>query len=158
MATPANVPGLSGLYYYSFKDLMVVFFHPLLGEFQMVGEIGFNQLTISYDTERTSHEVAADGSVQITYRAGNNGRATIETQQASALNEFLVAWANSCFVNGNLQNITNFAKATIFARSLLNGTTHLLQGISPLKIPDRQYAANGGNVTWTLMAGDIETT
>ena len=158
MSTQPLVPSVPGLYFYSFKDLLVVFSHPLLGELTLVGEVGFNNIGFTYDTERSSQRTAADGSVQISYKAGNSGKCNIQTQQNSPVDQYLIAWANSCYVNGNLQSIANFATATILARSLLNGMQHAASGISPLKMPDRSYAADGQDVTWNLNCGDIETT
>jgi len=52
-------------------------------------------------------------------------------------------------------DVSQWASATLSFRSLTDGTYHNLTGISPAKIPDKTYAAQGGNVTWNLMAADI---
>lgn len=143
------------MFTYSFKDLVGAFAHPDAGVFQFYGEAGIDRVTITMATERTTHQVASDGAVQVTYRAGDNGHATIETQQTSPLHAFLVNWANILQTNADIGNLTNYAAATIKLVSVLNGATHSLTGVSPSKQPDKPYGAEGANVTWTLLAANI---
>ena len=39
--------------------------------------------------------------------------------------------------------------------AITTGTGHVFTGVSPGKMPDMPYAAQGENVTWLLMAADV---
>ena len=79
---------------YSFLDMTGSLSHPTIGDYVFTGE-GVGQITVAYATERTSHDVAADGSVMVSKVAGNNGTITIECQQTSAVHKWLLAWYNA---------------------------------------------------------------
>ena len=142
---------------YSFKDLTGAFAHPLAGAYTFEGEIGLGQITLAMVTENTIHAVAADGTVMVSAVPGDNGTITIETQQTSDLHSFLLSWANLCKTNLRLGDASNWASAALSLRNVVDGATHIATGISPQKIPDKSYAAQGGNVTWVLMAADIQS-
>ena len=69
---------------YSFTDLVGSIHSDVVGDFIFTGN-GVGSVSVSKATERTSHDIAADGSVMISKIAGNNGTVTIETQQTSPL-------------------------------------------------------------------------
>lgn len=142
---------------YSFKDLSGGFAHPLAGIFTFGGEIGAGQITVHMATEKTAQDVAADGTVQISAIAGDNGTVTIEVQQTSSFHIFLLDWANIIKNNLNNNDISNWATASLLLRNVTNGTSHIITGISPQNIPDKVYAKQGGNINWVLMAGDIQS-
>lgn len=141
---------------YSFKDLSGAFAHPLAGAYTFAGQIGLGQITFTMATERTTHDVSADGSVMVSYIAGDNGSISIECQQTSDLHNFLLNWYNLCKTNADLGDVSEWASAALTVRSLVGATTHVCRGISPAKNPDKAYAAQGGKVTWNLMAADIQ--
>ncbi len=141
---------------YSFKDVSGAFAHPLAGAFIFGGQIGMGQISISMATDKTSHDVAADGTVMVSFISGDNGAIDIEVQQTSELHSFLLAWYNLIKTASDLGDVSNWASAAITIRSLLDGASHVIQGLSPSKIPDKVYAAQGGKITWHLMAADVQ--
>ena len=79
---------------YSFTDLAGSISHPTLG-FYLFDGTGVGSVSISKATDRTAHDIAADGSVMVSKIAGNNGTVSIETQQTSELHKWLLAWFNA---------------------------------------------------------------
>src|SRR6185312_1410122 len=141
---------------YSFKDTSGSFQHPLTNVFPFAGQIGMGQFTISMSTEKTAHDVATDGSVMISAISGDNGSLTIEVQQTSDLHTFLLAWYNTIKTLMDQGDVTNWTTATVTLRSIVDGSTHICRGVSPSKIPDKVYAAQGQRIAWTLMCADIQ--
>lgn len=142
---------------YSFKDLTGVLNNPLLSTpYQIVGgNIGLGTLTIRMLTQRTEHEVGADGVVMPSYVSGQNGEISIEVQQTSSLHHELLSLYNLLTTAANGGGISNWAATTIQLRTILDGSGHSLSGVSFQKIPDKPYAAKGQNVTWILMAASV---
>lgn len=137
---------------YSFLDLAGVIAHPLypLGVFQFTGE-GVGSVTVTMDTERTAHDVAADGSVMVSKIAGNNGKINIECQQTSLAHKYLLNLYNYLVS----ASAGEWAMIAIVLRNVSDATSHIATGVSFGKIPDKPYAAQGGKVTWVLWAADI---
>ena len=142
---------------YSFKDLVgaltnIVFgtTFPLSG-----GNLGFGSLTITMGTERTYHDVAADGTVMPTYAAGDNGDVVVEVQQTSPLHHALLDLYNQCITAANNDDVSGWASTELSFRTLLDGSTHIATGVSFAKIPDKPYHAQGQKITWRLMAANI---
>ena len=141
---------------YSFKDLTGAFVHPLVGNYILGGgNIGMGQLTIAMSTDRTVHDVASDGSVMVSYIPGDNGQIMIEVQQTSDLHNFLLGWFNACKTAADLGDISTWSAAVISIRNIVDGSFHTLTGISPGKIPDKVYQAQGQKITWTLPAAKV---
>lgn len=141
---------------YSFKDLTGAFVHPLVGSFILGGgNIGLGSLTVSMTTDRTVQDVAADGSVMVSYIPGDNGTISIEVQQTSDLHGFLLNWFNACKTAADLGDVLPWAAGLISIRNLIDGSVHTATGVSPGKMPDKVYAAQGGKITWTLPAARI---
>jgi Bacteriophage KPP10, Structural protein ORF10 len=142
---------------YSFKDLSGSFFHPAVGSFILNGgNIGFGQVTVAMTTEKTAHDVAADGSIMVSFISGDNGSVDIEVQQTSQLHNFLLSWYNAIKTAADAGDVTLWAAGSMLLRNIVDRTSHTLTGISPSKIPDKVYAAQGGKVTWKLMAADAQ--
>lgn len=139
---------------YSFLDLAGVIAHPTYpgGPFQFTGAgLGAGTITITMDTERTAHDVAADGTVMVSKMAGNNGKIQIECQQTSIVHKYLLAMYN--WLVG--ESAGAWAQSAAVLRNVSDGTSHICSGVSFGKKPDKTYAAQGGRVTWTLWAADI---
>ena len=142
---------------YSFKDLVGVLTNavfvtsiPLSG-----GNVGLGQVTITMTTERTVHDVAADGTVMVSYQAGDNGMVDLEMQQTSPVHHQLLGLYNLCVQQANADNLLGWAATVISIRTLLDGSTHVLSGVSFAKIPDKPYQAAGQKVKWSLMAANV---
>jgi hypothetical protein len=143
---------------YSFKDLVGTLDNPAFGvSFPLTGgNIGLGRVTITMSTERTVHDVAADSTVMVSYVAGDNGTASLEVQQTSALHHQLLDLYNQAKTAADNDDVSGWAATTISFRTLLDGSTHVLSGVSFGKIPDKPYEAHGTKLTWNLMAADIQ--
>lgn len=139
---------------YAFKDLTGVLTNPVLAApLQIVGgNIGQGQLTIRMLTQRTEHETGADGVVMPSYVAGDSAEVTIEVQQTSNLHHALLSLYNMLQSLADGGDVTNWAATTISLRTILDGSGHLLHGVSFQKVPDKAYAPKGQNIVWVLMA------
>ena len=135
---------------YSFTDLAGSISHPTFGAYLFDGT-GIGSVTKSKATDRTAHDVAADGSVMVSKIAGNNGTLTIECQQTSAIHKWLLAWFN---VLWQLPT-SEWASTSITLRNSATGTRHIISGVSPQKEPDTPYQSQGQRVTWNLMCAEI---
>ena len=142
---------------YSFKSLVGVLTNSVAGASIALtgGNVGFGQLTISMATERTAHDVAADGTVMVSYAAGANGTCAIEVQETSYLHSQLLSLYNNLVLAANRDDVSGWAATVIAFKFLIDGTSHTLSGVSFAKIPDKPYAAHGAKVTWNLMAANI---
>jgi hypothetical protein len=145
---------------YSFKDLVGALVNSVFGVTVSLagGNIGIGQITIAMSTARTSQDVAADGVVMPSYLAGNNGTCTIEVQQTSALHHALLGLYNLSVTAADNGDVTGWAATVISFRTQLDGSTHVLSGVSFNKIPDKPYHASGSRVSWELMACNIVNT
>jgi hypothetical protein len=135
---------------YSFEDLAGVIYHPLLPPYQFTGE-GVGNVEVRMTTERTAHNVAADGSIMISKIAGNNGQVTVTCQQTSLLHKWLLKLYNTIMAGDSAQ----WALTTVALRNVVDGTNQLATGVSFGKRADKSYQAEGQIVTWTLWAASI---
>ena len=140
---------------YSELDIVGSFSHPLVGTFPFSGGIGLNQITITKSGDNTAMDVAADGGVTPSAIADNRGTAVLEMQQTSPMHDFLLSWFNTIYSNLQNNDVSNWSNATLSIRSVNEGSMHFLTGIAPQKVPDKPYAKQNQNVTWTLMAADV---
>jgi len=140
---------------YAFKSVVGAFTDPDVGTYTFAGQEGVKHITISNATDRTAHDTAADGTVMVSYVSGASGSFEVECQQNSSLHSFLINWANTKFTESENGGAALFAAAAIKVIDLLSGATHILTGVSPLKIPDKPYGPAGASVTWRLMAADV---
>jgi hypothetical protein len=142
---------------YSFKDLVGVLTNSVFGVTIPLtgGNIGFGSMTITMATERTVHDVAADGTVMGSYIAGDNGTVDMEIQQTSPLHHELLALYNLCVTAANNEDVSGWLSTNISFRTILDGSTHVLTGVSFGKIPVKPYQAAGQKVRWALMAANV---
>lgn len=137
---------------YSFLDLSGAIASATVGAYVFTGK-GVGQVMVTMQTERTAHNVAADGVVMVSKVAGNNGQIQIQCQQTSELHKWLLAAHNAML----LADTDSWADMAATLRNTSDGTSHIATGVSFGKIPDKAYAAQGGMVTWTLWAADIQS-
>lgn len=135
---------------YSFEDVTVSFSHPSVGTASTVGA-GLGSISIAMSTDRTAHDVAADGTVMISKVAGKNGTIAISAQQTSDLHKFLLKWYNYIDVAG----ASEWARMTVTIKSNNLGDSTVCTGVSPQKLADRPYQAQGQQITWNLMSAEI---
>jgi hypothetical protein len=137
---------------YSFSDIVGTMSEPSTGAYTFTGQ-GIGEMSITYAAERTVHDVAADGSPMVSKIANNTGTCTIQVQQTSDLQKYLIDWFNYLVS----ASTSSWADTTITIKSLTMNRTHILTGVSPQKIGDQPYQAQGQRVTWVLMAADVQT-
>jgi hypothetical protein len=138
---------------YSFQDLTGAIVHPLVGSYAFAGQEGAGSVSVAMATEKTAHDVAADGTVMVSKIPGHNGTITIEAQQTSKLHKWLLSAYNLLWNADTAQ----WAAMGITMRNISDGTSHIANGVSFQKIPDKAYQAQGQRVTWVLMAADIQS-
>ena len=143
---------------YSFKALTGVLVNPVFGVTVPLtgGNIGAGQFGIAMASERTMHDVAADGTVMPSYVSANNGTLTVEAQESSVLHTAFLSLYNQAVLAAEADDVSGWAATVINFRMLTDGSQHTLSGVSFQKFPDKPYAAHGQRVTWTLMAADIQ--
>jgi len=142
---------------YSFKSLTGVLTNPVFDTTITLtgGNIGIGSITIRMTTTRTTHDVAADGTVMPSYIAGDNGEVDIVVQETSAIHGDLLELYNQCVLAANNDDVSGWAATAISFTLLIDGSTHTLTGVSFEKIPDKPYEAQGQKMTWKLMAANI---
>lgn len=142
---------------YSFKDLVGTLTNPTFGVTIPFtgGNQGVGSITIRMSQDRTSHEVAADGTVMPTYSAGDNGEVDVEVQQTSPIHHQLLALFNLQITAANDEDVSGWASSQLAFRTILDQSTHILTGVSFKKTPDKPYHTQGQRITWNLMAANI---
>ncbi len=135
---------------YSFLDLSGSLLSPVAGTLLFGGQLGIGHITFINTTEHTAQDTASDGVVMPSFVAGDAGAIQIECQQTSLAHKFLVSWLNYLKTASMGGDISNWASSFGAWRNTVDGSVHQAYGISPQKIPDKSYAAQGGRVTWTL--------
>ncbi len=142
---------------YSFKALTGVLQNPVFGVTVPLtgGNIGAGAFHIRMLQERTAHDTAADGTIMVSYEAGDNGEIDIEVQESSILHQQLLALYNLAVLAANNDDVSGWAATTISFRLLTDGSLHILSGVSFKKIPDKPYQAAGQKITWGLMAANV---
>lgn len=136
---------------YSFSDVSAVVSHPSVGQNVINGQ-GVGTITTTMATEKTTHDVSADGSVMVNKIPGDNGTIAISVQQTSAVHKWLLNWYNYI----KAASTSQWALASITVQSPVMGDLITATGVSPQKLPDRPYQAQGQMVTWNLMAANIQ--
>jgi hypothetical protein len=147
---------VNGATTYSFKDSTGAIISPLAGPFQIAGgSIGAGQFVVSNRTVRSELDVSSDGAAMTSYISDSTGGLAIECQQTSSIHKFLLAAFNLHTTAADSGDVSQWAAITGFLRNAVDGSQHLLSGMSMTKIPDKTYGSRGGMVTWTLLASQV---
>lgn len=136
---------------YSFTDVNATINCPGYGSFSIQGE-GVGEMNVSKTTDRTVHDVAADGSVMVSKIAGNNGSVTINAQQTSAIHAFLQGLFNYCWQADT--SVWTTISMTIEAPKM--GKTDYCSGGSFVKEADEPFQSQGQRVLWQILFADIQ--
>jgi hypothetical protein len=138
---------------YSFQDVNITLSHSLAGQYiangEGVGSIGFNMTT-----DRTAHDVGADGKVMVSKIKAKNGTAILAIQQTSPLNKWLLKLFNT--LSSDSTSPQAWAGIKIVMRAPNMGDLITATGVSFQKQADRGYKAQGEQVTWNLMCAEIQ--
>jgi hypothetical protein len=135
---------------YSFADVIAVFNFPGSPSFPVNGT-GIGELSISYITDNTAHDLSADGSVMVSKIAASNANITVTCQQTSALHNYLKA----AFKYLQAASSPSWA-AGLLSISSVNGIHDniIASGLSFTKRSDQPYQQQGQLVTWTFMSAN----
>ena len=136
---------------FSFTDIDATISHPSYGSYSIQGE-GIGDMSISKLTDRSVHDVAADGSIMTSKIAGNNGNVTINAQQTSSLHNFLQGMFN--YLWG--ASTDEWAKISLTIRAPKMQKTYYCTGGSFVKEPDEQFQSQGQKLPWVLLFNDIQ--
>ena len=140
---------------YSFKDLSGAMSSPLAGAFAFAGEIGAGKIVVENTTDHGVMTTTADGTVVPGFVAGASGRVTIEVQQTSVFHKFLLYWHNLHVQAATGGDVSMWAKSSLLLRNSVDGSSHVVTGLTPTKVPPKSYDAQPGNLTWELLAANI---
>lgn len=136
---------------YSFTDIAATISHPGYGSYSIQGE-GIGDMTITKLTDRSVHDVAADGSIMTSKIAGNNGNVTINAQQTSSLHNFLQGMFNYLWS----ASTDEWAKISLTVRAPKMQKTYYCTGGAFVKEPDEQFQSQGQKIPWVLLFNDIQ--
>lgn len=138
---------------YSFDDVEVIFQHPGVGQYPVNGK-GIGTISVTMSTDKSSHDVAADGSVMVSKIPGNNAAINIEIQQTSAMHKWLTNYYNYVL----LAPATVWAGASILIRDKVGQSLISAYDVSPLKKADKPYQAQGQRITWPFLSANCHET
>ena len=119
------------------------------------GNMGVGQFVVTNVADHTAHDVSSDGVVMVSFIDNDSGGLTIECQQTSAIDQYLVNLYNAVKTLTQLGDSGAWAAMTILLRNPQH--THELNGVSFTKIPDRTYTTQGSKLSWQLMAAHVTT-
>jgi len=111
---------------YSFEDVSCSLVHDSVGSVSTTGA-GIGSITTTMSTDRTVHDVAADGSVMVSKVAGKNGAIALVVQQTSDLHKWLIKWYNYV----DLADSSEWAGMNITIKSKNLGDSTVCTGVSP---------------------------
>ncbi len=137
---------------YSFANAALVISHPALGQYTATGT-GIGTISITPTTDRTAHDVAADGSVMISKVEGANATIALNIQQTSYFN----AWLQRAFNYAVQAAPSEWAAFTATLRAPNQKLTISLKGLSFQNNPARQLQAQGQEGAWSMMAAAYAT-
>lgn len=136
---------------YSFTDINATISHPAYGSYDIQGE-GIGDLNISKVTDRTTHDVAADGNIMVSKVAGNNGNVTINAQQTSTLHNWLQGLYNYLW-NADTSQWAQISMTVIAPKM---SKTYYCTGGAFVKEPDEPFQSQGQRVSWGILFADVQ--
>jgi len=137
---------------YSFADVSMTISHPSVGQYISESGEGLGSIAVSRATDNTVHDLSADGAVMVSKIKGRNGTIAITIQQISNLNKWLLKWFNYLETAATDQ----WADTKVVIRSPVMQDLITALGVSPQKPAEKPYQAQGQNISWALMAADIQ--
>ncbi len=136
---------------YSFTDINATISHPSYGSYTIQGE-GIGDLSISKVTDRSVHDVAADGNIMVSKVAGNNGNVAINAQQTSTLHNWLQGLFNYVWS----ADTSEWAEISLTVTAPKMSKTFYCTGGSFVKEPDEPFQSQGQRVNWSILFTDIQ--
>lgn len=136
---------------YSFIDTDIILQHPLKGQVSCTGQ-GLGSVTVDYTDNNTESDIGADGNVMISRVTSHRGTVTVECQQTSNVNAWLVDLANQV----DAADASQWAQMAILIKERFdNGLKITCTGCSRVKRPSRKDAQTGDKVSWDLFSANI---
>jgi len=136
---------------YSFDDFEAVLSHPSVGQLSLQGE-GLGSIAFDYSGDMSQHDTAADGSVMTSKIKVKNGTIVIQVQQTSEAAKWLRKYVNYV----DTAKSSEFARASLIGESKVMDVKHTCSGISPQKRAGASYQQAGQQISFTLMAANME--
>lgn len=129
----------------------MTFTHPSYGQHVATGE-GLGSITTSMTADRAVHDVAADGSIMTSKIRARNGSHAIVIQQTSPLDQ----WLTKLFNYLETAATSEWASLSVTQRAPGLGNLITSTGVTIVKQPDRPFQAQGQQITWNLIAADVQ--
>lgn len=145
------------MFQYSFLSIQLSLVHPVAGTYIANGEQANGGITIAPLVDHTAQDVTPDGATITNYHPGKTATLTIQTQQISDLNAFLIGWHNDCTTAADLGDLTDYTTMSALVVDTNSGRTHTMSGIAPSKVPDTPYGASSAMVSWVLKVSTLDT-
>lgn len=137
---------------YSFIDVQASLVGPG-GAFQLgYGEATAEEgITIATANDKNTMTVGSDGSVMHSLRADNSGQITLRYLKTAPINRTLMAMYNAQKIDSRLWGKNVITVTQSVAGDIATGIQCAFK-----KVPDLNYATEGGIVEWVFDAGRIE--
>lgn len=135
---------------YSFSDVVLTLSHSSLGSLSTNG-MGLGQISVSMSADKTSINVASDGTPVVTKIKNETGSLSIQCQQTSEVHLQLKRWLN--YLTNAPTNEWSNINAVLTSKQ--TGEQDVFSGGSITKHPDITYDTEAGSVTWTLQFANI---
>ena len=136
---------------YDFSQCKLVLRHPSLGIITITGE-GVGTCTLNMTGDRTTMDVAADGTVMTSKIRDRRGSLGVQLQQTSEANLELLRWYNYL----ETAHASEWDKITASLTAPNTGEQYGMTRCAFQKLPDRSYGAQGALQTWNIMAADVQ--
>lgn len=136
---------------YAFEDFSVVITHKAMGQLTLQGA-GVGSIQINMANDVSSHDLAADGSVMTSKIKAGNGTVVISIQQTSDAHK----WFTKLYNYLETAPSKEWAGISFMGTSPYMGVTHEGSNMSIQKRGDKPYQAQGQQISWTFMAGNLK--
>lgn len=136
---------------YAFSDVNAVITHQSYGQYSINGT-GIGNITVAQSNEQVVNEVAADGTVMTSKLKNFIGTAAVSCQQNSPLN----VWLNGLYNYLKTAPTGQFAGANMLVKSNATNEQIYAEGLTPSKLPDKVYEAQGQMAVWNFLSTKIE--
>ena len=137
---------------YSFSDVIVTLSHADMGETISVNGLGIGTITYTMTEDRTTGQVASDGTVIMNKIKNRMGTAALAVQQTSDLNKKLLRWYNYLEAAATSQ----WAEIVLIIKS--KQTNELITGTGGafLKLPEEGWNKEAADMTWNFIFADMQ--
>lgn len=137
---------------YSFQDVTCTFVHTSsIGSKTTTGQ-GVGSISVAMANDLTTHELAADGTVQTSRTCAVNGTIAVSILQSSDLHGILLKWYNHIRLPDKIGEWSTM-EITIKSKGL--GDTIKCTGVAPQKAPDIGFEAQAKQITWNFLSEEI---